>query len=283
MEYDHPNLKHSAHQFADDILFALTQRPGIATSVIAFVSDLSGRKEIYLCASDGSNVRRIPTGAPAVCPSISRDAGFLTYTGYSSGFGDVYFLDLLSARSRRVVMSPGLNSGATVSPDGRRLALTTSRFGTIELGIVGTDGRSMRRMEGGRGVPSAPAWSPDGQAVVYSLDEGAGPRLMVASVSGGRRELGTGFTHATEPDWSPDRVRLVFTARQNGRDHVALFDLVRGTSRLIAPGQSPAWGADARHVIYSTGESLIVCDVDTGRRREIVSRMGHVSEPTWTK
>jgi TolB protein len=141
----------------------------------------------------------------------------------------------------------------------------------------------VRRVNAGPGVPSAPTWSPDGQELAFSLDGGAGPRLMVASLSRGPRAVATGFTHVTDPDWSPDGSRLAFTVRQGGRQHVAVLSLVRGVTRILAPGHSPAWGANSRHLILSTGSSLVRCDTETGQSRELISGMGQISEPTWTK
>jgi TolB protein len=285
--YESVNLKHSAHQFADDIVFAITHVPGISTSVIAFVSDVTKQKRIYLCDCDGSDVRMVTTEhAPAVSPSIARDAGFLTYTGYQSGYPDVHFVDLLTGRRRRVVSVPGTNGGAAVSPDGRRMALTMTPSSRVELLVASTDGRVHHRcLASEAGWPISPAWSPDGDMLAVALDRGTGPRLaLLAPGSRAPRLLATGFRHCVEPDWSPDGERLVFVAREGASNHIALFDLeAGGRARLLARGESPCWGADGRHIVYSTGSALVVHDVDSGERRTIVSNMGRLSEPSWTK
>ncbi|MGI8604136.1 MAG: hypothetical protein ACR2OZ_14260 [Verrucomicrobiales bacterium] len=283
--YDGANLKHSAHQFADDVVFAVTQRPGIATSVLAFVSDISGRKEIYLSNNDGSEVRRVSDGgAVALCPSISRDAGFLTYVGYQSGQPDVYFLDLLSGRRRSIMGLPGTSSGAAVSPNGRNLALTVSASGTVDLVIAATDGRIHRHLHSGDGLPCAPTWSPDGEEIAGILKEAGTSALVVWRARNGRpRVIPTGFTHCAEPDWSPDGERLVFGVKEGGEDFVAVHKFGRHSGRLLARGESPCWGADGRHVLFSSGNSLVILNVDTGARRTVVSNMGRLAEPVWTK
>jgi TolB protein len=285
--YESLNLKHSAHQFADDIIFTITHTPGTATSVIAFVSDVSGQKKVYLCDCDGADVRLVTKGAgPAVNPSIARDAAFLTYTGYQSGYADVYFVDLVTGNQRRVVSGPGTNGGAAISPDGRRLALTMSRSGKVELAVTTTAGRAqVPNLPTDIGLPVSPAWSPDGKVLALAIDRGSGPQIGLLTV-GDRtvRMIPTGFRHCVEPDWSPDSQRLVFVARENGENGIALYNLAAGgRARLIARGESPTWGADGRHIVYSTGSALVIHDVDSGQRRTILSNMGHVTEPTWTK
>ena len=50
-----------------------------------------------------------------------------------------------------------------------------------------------------------------------------------------------------------------------------------------ASGQGPAWGADSRHLIYADGGSVILLDAQTGQKTTVVSGMGKVSEPTWSR
>ena len=48
-----------AHTFADEVIRFLTGKAGIALSSIAFSSDRSGNKEIYVMDYDGADQRRI--------------------------------------------------------------------------------------------------------------------------------------------------------------------------------------------------------------------------------
>ena len=53
-------------------------------------------------------------------PSLSPDGRRIAYTGYQSGYADVYVIDIASGGRNRIVNYPGTNSGATFSPDGSR-------------------------------------------------------------------------------------------------------------------------------------------------------------------
>ena len=123
-----------AHQFADDIVETLTGHPGIATTKVAFVGTASGSKEIYLADYDGNNSRRLTSDRSiSVAPSLGPGARNLAYTGYQSGYPDVYVIDVASGARQRVVAAPGTNSGAAISPDGGRMALTMSKDGNRDL------------------------------------------------------------------------------------------------------------------------------------------------------
>ena len=75
-------------------------------------------------------------GVISVHPSISPDGRRIAYTGYQSGYPDVYVIDLGSGARNRIVNFPGTNSGAAFSPDGGRIALTVSKDGNPELYTV---------------------------------------------------------------------------------------------------------------------------------------------------
>ncbi len=123
-----------AHQFADEIVETITGNPGIATSTIAFVATKTGKKEIYTADYDGANVKQLTRdGVISVAPAISPDARKLAYTGYQSGYADIYLVELGSGSRNRIIKFPGTNSGAAFSPDGGRIACSISKDGNPEL------------------------------------------------------------------------------------------------------------------------------------------------------
>jgi TolB protein len=273
------------HRFADDIAAALTGTRGIASTKLAFVGTRSGKKEIYTCDADGSNLVQLThDGTISVSPGISPDGQSLVYTGYQSGYADVYRIVLGSGARNRIVKYPGTNSGAKFSPDGGRLALTLSKDGNPEIYVTGSGGGSPRRITHTPGVESSPTWSPDGGELIYSSDDGGSPQLCRVSASGGSPvRLATGFGYNTAPSWSPDGKRVAFNARSGGSFSVAILDLQGGSVRTVADGEGPVWGADSRHLVFASGSSLVMLDTQTGTRTTLVSGAGKISEPTWSR
>lgn len=278
------NPRAAAHEFSDDIVQTLTGIPGIATSKIAFVSNRTGSKEVYVADYDGANQRQITNDrAISVAPAISPEGGRIAYTGYQSGYADIYLVELASGARSRILKFPGTNSGASFSPDGGRLACTLSRDGNPELYIASVNGSGARRLTRTRGVESSPAWSPDGAEILYSSDERGGPQLYRIGAAGGAgRLVPTGYGYCTEPSWSPDGRKIAFTVRQGGFA-IAVMDLASGTTRIVAQGQDPAWGADSRHIVYSSGSEIVLLDTAKGRSTPVVSGLGKVSEPSWSR
>lgn len=278
------NIRQIAHNFSDDIVETLTGTKGIASSRIAFVSNRTGTKEIYVADYDGANVTQITRdNAISVAPAISPDGQRIAYTGYQSGYADIYLIDIASGARNRILKFPGTNSGASFSPDGGRIACTLSRDGNPELYIAAANGSGARRLTRTRGVESSPSWSPNGSEIVYSSDDRGGPQLFRIGAAGGApRLIPTGYSYCTEPSWSPDGTKIAFTARQGGFN-IALLDLNSGTSRILAQGQDPAFGPNSRHVIYSDGSSIILLDTVKGRRTPVITGLGKISEPSWSR
>ena len=278
------NARSAAHKFSDDIVETVTGNKGIASSKIAFSASRTGRKEIYTADYDGANVKQLTNdGGISVAPALSHDGSKLAYTGYQSGYADIYLIDLNTGARNRIIKFPGTNSGAAFSPDGGRIACTISKDGNPELYVVGDNGGGAHRLTRTSAVESSPSWSPNGSEIVYSSDERGGPQLFrIGSGGGSGRLIPTGYGYSTEPCWSPDGKKIAFTVRQGGFS-VAVLDLNSGATRIVAEGEDPAWGADSRHVIYSNGSSLILLDTVKGRPTTIISGLGKVSEPTWSR
>src|SRR5262245_2648544 len=75
-----------AHTFADEVIRFLVGRPGIAMSSIAFTSDRSGHKEIWVMDYDGENPRRITSHrSTSMSPAWSPSGGALAYTSFFKG------------------------------------------------------------------------------------------------------------------------------------------------------------------------------------------------------
>lgn len=277
------NARRAAHLFADDIVSTLTGQKGIAASKVAFVANRTGRKEIYVADYDGANVQQLTKdGSISVAPAISPDATKLAYTGYQSGYADIYLIELASGARRPLVKFPGTNSGAAFSPDGGRIACSVSRDGNPELYVISLGGGA-RRLTKTRGVESSPTWSPDGGEIIYSSDTGGSPQLFRISAGGGTgTPVPTGFGYSTEPSWSPDGKKLAFTARTGGFS-IVVKSLDSGATQTVASGEDPAWGASSRHLVYSDGSRIVLLDTVNGRQFPIISGLGKVSEPSWSR
>lgn len=281
------NARQQAHAFANDIIETLTGNKGMAGSKIAFIVAHGNKKELYTADYDGSNLRQLTQdNSLSVAPSISPDGRRIAYTSYLKGYADIYTIDLTSGARNRIVKCPGTNSGAAFSPDGGEIACSVSRDGNPELYVVSADGSGARRLTHTPGVESSPSWSPDGRELVYSSDNGGSPQLYRISAGGGSgHSLSSGHGYCTKPSWSPDGKKIAFNVRDGGAFQVAILDLNGGGTRVVTGGdeaRDPVWGPDSRHLLFTQSGSLMLLDVQTSRKINLVNGIGSISEPTWS-
>lgn len=284
--YAAPGLEDNVKALADDVLFAVTGRAGLASSQLAFVSDVSGTKQIYVCDADGSNVEQVTRhSGGAVAPAISPD--FLAFTGYSSGFPNVMLVDMGAGAERRIAGTPGLNSGVSFAPDGRRVALTMSFVGNPEIFVIDLPTSHAVCVTESMGTPADPAWHPDGRRIIFSSNEGDGPQLFVvdSETEAAATKWPCGYSFATDPEWSPDGKQVAFTARLGLDFGVVVKPYPSGSSRVLQKGgaQHPTWSPDGRSIAYAQSGQLWIQDIATGKRRSIVSGRGEISEPRWMR
>ena len=281
------SLRQSVHAFADAIVEKLTGSPGYTASKIAFISTATGHKEVYVCDYDGANpVQLTSDRSIAVSPKISADRSTVLYSSYKNGYCDVYAVDVASHQSRALVNWPGTNSSAALSPSGRVMVLTANRDGNPELYQTGAGGGHGRRLTATPGVESSPTWGKEEGEIIFSSDTRGTPQLFRMRLGGhGVQMLPTGFNYNTEPNWAPDGSKVAFNVRAGGGLEIAVLNLAGGGAKTVTGSgcEDPAWGPNSRHLVYRQGSSLVTLNTATGQHTVILSGLGEVSEPSWSR
>lgn len=127
-----------------------------------------------------------------------------------------------------------------------------------------------------------PAWSRDGQSIVYTSwnDKSLGRVMLVPSEGGEGRALSTAPGHYHEPCLSPDGLSVVYRKGTGGYLTSPLWSrkpglycqsLSGGTPRFLGAGSEPHFGADPERVFFTRGNSLWSSDLQGHDAREHVS------------
>jgi TolB protein len=296
-EYTGGTERAQAHAFADDIVQLLPGRQGIARTKIAFKVDTGQNSEIYIADYDGHNALRVTQDN-----TITRDPAWvpgrraLFYTSYKDGNPDIFFHDLSSGTRRPFARYPGLNAGAAVSPDGRRVAMVLSKNGSPDIYVRDIDGNNPTQLTRTKEDESSPCWSPDGRSICFASRASGRAALYIVPAGGGemRRLRTDGASSCTEPDWSPDGKTIVFTANMGGF-RICTVSAAGGAADLLTDprtntgvaGEDPSWAPNSRTVVFTRrvgGRRLVsLLDVPTKRVKDVQHVSGSCSQPSWAK
>ncbi|MFA5265623.1 MAG: biopolymer transporter Tol, partial [Opitutaceae bacterium] len=209
---------------------------GFFAAKLAFISERTGKKEIYVSDLFFGEVKQIThDNAQALSPRFSPDGTRVVYTSfYKSGFPDIFQIDLRSYQRTSFVSFKGTNSGARFSPNGQSVAMVLSGEGNPDVYVGDAQGRRIRRVTRTDAVEASPCFSPDSSRIVYTSDAAGGPQLYVIGAGGGApSRLATGISgYCAEPDWSrADPNKIAFTARIGRGYQIAMYDMSARSSK----------------------------------------------------
>jgi TolB protein len=291
---DEKLLRAMAHRFSDKLVSHFTGETGIAQTKIAYVSDLTGKKEVYLMDYDGANEMRI-TGdrSVVVSPRWSFDANQVSYTSYREGNPDIYFLDLRSGRRQRMISFPGLNFSTAWSPIGDRVAFATTKDGNAEIYTIRPDGTDLKRLTFNLADDLSPTWSPTGKQIAFTSDRGGNPQIYIMDADGANvARLTFSGDYNTSPAWSPKGDWIAYTCRNEEKRLKICAIRVDGqqTVRITESGpwddESPSWALNGRDLVFTsnrTGKNQIFAiHADGTRLIRLTSNGANNTSPSWS-
>ncbi|MFU8779567.1 MAG: hypothetical protein ACNA71_00910 [Kiritimatiellia bacterium] len=289
---DLSDIRSVALRVADGLTEAVHGVPGVAATRIAFIGTVNGKQDLYTIGADGQDMMQITRdGVPAFRPSWDTRANGIYYTSFVRGFPDIYRVDLEAGRRAVVSREAGINAGASVSPDGRRLVLILSRDGNPEVYVREiADGRVTRITRTPHHAEASPVWSPDGRQIAFVSDMQGGPHVFVVSSEGGQpQRISRGGSQNVSPSWGADG-RIIYSSRRLGRFQLVVYEPSTGQETQITDApvdhENPSWARDGRHVVYARRDgrisTLYLLDTRGKGQIRLTTRPGDWYFPAWS-
>jgi serine/threonine protein kinase len=187
-----------------DVLFARTSR--------------LGRRAFWrVPVAGGGAPQLVNFGDNPTQPAFSQHHGRWAFSKRISSY-DIRLIDTgtPAAEPALFASSTQLDANPQFSPDGKRVAFSSSRSGGIEIWIVGADGSrplQVTSME----ITGSPRWSPDGSRIAFdSISEGNADVYVVDVAGGPPRRLTSNPAEDIVPGWSADGRWVYFTSNRGG-------------------------------------------------------------------
>ena len=197
-------------------------RVGGSAGQIAFSSDRTGSMQVWMMNTDGSQQHPLTNLPDGACkPSWSPDGRKLVFVSPCKERKDrydgskIFVMDVANESAPYplpVPPSPAEDYDPTWSPDGLKIAFTSTRAGNPDIFVYNMSDQTLLQLTNNRSVEKYPAWSPTGTQIAYVRDFSYS-QLWIMSDTG---QFQTRFAVSGEvndmwPNWSPDGSNLLFS------------------------------------------------------------------------
>ena len=193
------------------------------------------------------------------------DVSSLTGRIVFDNFEDIYVMNADGTDVMQLTTDPADEFDPALSPDGKRIAFRHQAGDASDIYVINVDGSGVTNLtaDGARFIDYAPAWSPDGTAIVWNSDRdnpqsGILHAFLMNSDGSNVRKI-TDEIYIEYPAWSPDGKQIAFMSPVPfGSDNYEIFTInVDGTNltRLTdspGPDDWPAWSPDGKRIIFTS-------------------------------
>ncbi len=221
----------------------LDQRISPDGSRIAFASNSSGRREIWICSADGTKPTRLTDMDVGGSPDWSPDGKWIAFDSTKFGNLDIYVVSAEGGPVRRLTTDPAEDAVPRWSRDGRSIYFGSNRSGSWGIWRSPFDGGEAIQIAREGGLVSRE--SADGQFVYYYGYYGLQRKgIWRVSTAGGGAETLILDRVIFPFNWDLTEQGIYFidgTAKPTAT--ICFYDFATRNVRNLAPVHSdPAWG-----------------------------------------
>jgi TolB protein len=175
---------------------------------------MDGTGGIWVIASDGSSLKHL-TGDEGVTshPAWSPDGRTIAFESDRNGSHDLFLMNADGSNKRPLMTTPTVQEGdPNWSPNGTMITFDSCPASSYpcpgaadyNVFVVGADGTGLQQLTTSTAIDMAPAWSPNGQQIVFRSDATGNTELFSMKVDGSEmRKLTAGLNGGVDPDWQP--------------------------------------------------------------------------------
>ncbi len=230
-----------------------------------FVSDVGGSMDLYQQRVESSgrpdgDPQPITTGFEIRRAAFSPDGSKLAYSR-GRRVSNLWRIPIPSEgetgwnEATQLTFDQAYLGDVDLSPDGRWLAVSSDRAGSLDLWVMAVKGGEMRRLTADPEQDWAPRWSPDGERIAFYSNREGNRDIWIASSTGGTpRRVTRHDAQDYYPAWSPCGRMLAFVSTRSGNRDIWVVPSEGGDPRQLTldPDMDlfPRWTPDGTAIVF---------------------------------
>lgn len=236
-------------------------------------------------ATDSPPELATPEATSPVANDFQPATGRIAFQSNRDGNLEIYRMTAEGDQLTNLTNHPADDTNPAWSPDGQRLAFTSSRDGNANgLYLMNDDGAGVTSV---LNDANHPAWAPDNQRLAFWT---VGGGIQLVNINGeGLISLTQGFPGG-HPTWSPNGQQLIFDAEFGGANDLFLINADgSGETNLTTSTDfhevEPAWSPDGQRLAFTSGPpgdgrtTIYVMNVDGSN---VVGLAYLARQPVWS-
>lgn len=242
MDYDGANVQYLTG--SDAIVLAPRFSPG--GDRVLYTSYETGFPRIHVVSVGDvqSRILQSNEGVMSFAPRFSPDGRTVVYSLTQGSNTDIWAMDVATGATRRLTVSPAIETAPSYSPDGSRIVFESDRSGSQQLYIMDAAGGAAQRISFGEGRYGTPVWSPRGDLVAFTKQSGGRFHIGVMRTDGSEERLLTASFLDEGPTWAPNGRVIMFTRETQGAQGVSALYSVDISGRNLKRVRTPAGASD---------------------------------------
>jgi len=283
-------IRTSLHKCTDNVVHQLWGVQGFASTQIAWVSKISGKKQVVIADYDGFRRKQITTHSSVnFLPAWSPDNSKIYFTSLRNGKPQLFERHLAGTMDKLLFSQIDQAFGPAVNP----------KDGTLLFSIIGQSGADIwygnpqtgnaARLIYTANIEVSPSWSPYGTAFLFSSDKGGQPQIYMALRDGSDVQRVSFFGKYNESAvWSPDGERIAYCSMDGGKLNIYTSGIDgNDVQKLTFEGNNerPTWSPDGMAIAFSSdrsGSPQIYIMRRDGSNATRITNTGENSSPVWS-
>ncbi len=227
---------------------------------ILFQNNESGKWQIYIMDENGKNIRQITRDSSNNnFIDWSPDNKKIAFVSDRTGNEEIFVMDVNGEHQKQLTFTHARNIHPYWSPKGDKIFFNSTRdnANAFEIYVMNADGSNIKRISHSADDETCARLSPSGTQLVYLKNNEHGLDDVFVMDLKDSTEQNITNTPTTDgwPCWFPEGNKILYSAREDGRYKLFIYDLRSKTNIRLTDPPSPSY--DARACISADGKKIV--------------------------